>query len=897
MSFINSTLGIVSFALTMPTLAQQATSDEKEITESRYETCDGQDSHCVKNIEVIEVKGEKLNPISMGAQGVYTLDRKLIKDYRFGNGNLNDLLGVLPGVQYGESAYTADQVSNIKPAEVSIAGADGRATAYLIDGVSNNSNLNNVAGNTDRNLLQDVAGHSQEVFLNLDLIESIEVYDSNIPAKYGNFNGGLVQAQTRKALDKLSFGISYRQTADDWVEYHNYYSPDFDGSDTLENAVFQKRDFSTYISAPVTDKLGVVAQFQYLESQESLEQLGALRLQEQTNYNGFIKFDYALTPNDDISLSYLFAPYEGNYFDVNALNSDYTIEGGGTNAVLTWQADRSWGYINSQLSWRSSENSKNANSAWYTWLNTAGKNWGEYDGSINSLEGGFGDIKKTQETLSVKQDFEIPLAKVLDGDYSLSIGYALEQQTSVFERLEDAIVYNGSIISPMIDCAGYQFDCVETQLYSSVADLEEELGRPLDLQNNDDFLLYQSNIQQTGQYFQSRQVTPKAKAEAQVNVFSAYLENQLEWQNYSLTLGFRYDYNDFFTNHNLAPRLRGTVSLFEGDGKIVLGANRYYASDAINYKLNEAMLPTHSEVRAIYQHRPQQWQASLTNTGYRYVYNDLETPFSDELTAAYRHQLLGGTLELKWLYRDQQDSINRVRGTNDLGEAILYGANSGSSEYQRYSLSWMATYDNQHIEFNVSHASNTTSAEQFDGETRTYINSNDYFLNFSYDDNELVYLRSDNYELSSRSVNDTYHLITRHDMELEKQDFNRPIIANLSWGGDFGNWELSAYARFNGAQDVVYATGTTKSVSEATSICDGCAPNRKEYPVYRIEKRPSFWLLSASVKYSLVVARDYTMTLSFEGENILNERTYQVSPYTTGVELGRRFWLGINLDY
>ena len=124
-----------------------------------------------------------------------------------------------------------------------------------------------------------------------------------------------------------------------------------------------------------------------------------------------------------------------------------------------------------------------------------------------------------------------------------------------------------------------------------------------------------------------------------------------------------------------------------------------------------------------------------------------------------------------------------------------------------------------------------------------------------------------------------------------------PIIANLSWGGDFGNWQLSAYARFNGAQDVVYATGTTKSVNEATSICDGCAPNRKEYPVYRIEKRPSFWLLSGSVKYSLVVARNYTMTLSFEGENILNERTYQVSPNTTGVELGRRFWLGINLDY
>lgn len=62
MSFINFTLGVVSLALTTPIYAQQSGSDEKEITDSRYETCDGQDSHCVKNIEVIEVKGFQ-NPV------------------------------------------------------------------------------------------------------------------------------------------------------------------------------------------------------------------------------------------------------------------------------------------------------------------------------------------------------------------------------------------------------------------------------------------------------------------------------------------------------------------------------------------------------------------------------------------------------------------------------------------------------------------------------------------------------------------------------------------------------------------------------------------------------------------------------------------------------------------
>ena len=67
--------------------------------------------------------------------------------------------------------------------------------------------------------------------------------------------------------------------------------------------------------------------------------------------------------------------------------------------------------------------------------------------------------------------------------------------------------------------------------------------------------------------------------------------------------------------------------------------------------------------------------------------------------------------------------------------------------------------------------------------------------------------------------------------------------------------------------------------------------------MYRIEKRPAFWLLNTSVKYTVAVANNYQITLSFEAEDILNKRTYQISPYNTGIELGRRFWLGANINY
>lgn len=892
-------LGLVSLVLTSPVFsADDGKTQEKLIEQSTFENCEGKQENCIKNIEVIEVRGQRPNPISFTSKGVYTLDRKLIEDYRFGNGNLNDVLGVLPGVQYSEAAYSAEQVTNIKPSEVSLAGTGGDATGYLIDGISNNSMLNNSADNLDKNLLQDVSGHSQAVFLNLELIDSIEVYDSNIPAKYGNFNGGLVSAETRKAKDKTEIGISYRQTADDWVEYHKFYAPDFNGSDTLDTAIFSKKNFSSYISTPLTEELGLVAQIQYLESKESIEQLGKVRVQSQTNYNGLIKVNYDLTPNDELSFSYLFAPFEGNYFNANALNSDFTTEGGGSNVSLTWDADRSWAYINTTLAWHNSRNSKNAASVWYNWLNVPGKSWGEFDGSITSAEGGYGDIEKNQQTFYFNQDFELATKNWFGAYSSMTFGYALKQQTSVFDRLEDTILYNGAVVSPEIDCAGYINDCAETALHRPISEIETELGRPLDLTQYEDFLLYQNNFASTGQYFQQRQVSPKARAEAKVNSFSTYLENNFDWQNYTLTLGARYDYNDFFENHNIAPRMRGSIRFFEGEALLVLGANRYYANDVVRYKLNEAMQPTHTEVRPIYLQRPGHWQESLTKRGYRYQYGELKTPFSDELSAAYRHQILGGTLELKYVYREQKDSINRLKGSNDLGESIYYGANDGSSRYQRWTLAWMATFENQHVEFNVSHASNTTSRKQFDGDTVKVqdAQANDYFLNFNYNDNELIYLRTDKYNHQGKLVTD-YYLGTRNDMELEKQDFNRPIVANLSWGGRWENWSVSAYARYNGKQDALYATGKTESIKLSTSICNGCQPDRREYPVYRIDERPAFWLLSGSVKYSLKMASQYRVTFSFEGENLLNKRTYQVSPYSTGLELGRRFWLGMNIDY
>ncbi|KZN37404.1 hypothetical protein N480_14950 [Pseudoalteromonas luteoviolacea S2607] len=881
-------------------LAGTALQEQKEaetlIEDSRYIACKDDAQRCRRDyIEQIEVRGDKPNPISISSEGSYTLDSQLLRDYRSGNGNLTDILGILPGVQYSEAMLGAEQLSNIRPAEVSLSGAGGRESGYFIDGVNNNSLLGNEQNSENRNYLQDVMGHSQETFVNLDLVDSIEVFDSNIPARYGQFSGGVVEADTVKAGDDLQFGLSFRGTNKSAVEYKRFYSPWYDGQDVLSEPDFKKHNIGAYVKAPIGSDTSLVAQFNMLESQETLFQLGRLRLQKQTNYNGFIKLDHALTANDDLTVSASYSPFKGEYFSENAVNSDYIVDGGGYNLNLKWSAQRSWGTMDSQLNWRASENNKDTAPYWFAWTSLPGKSWGGELGYESSLEGGFGDIEKSQHTLSFSQDYEFDYGSVLGSALSWQLGFELKQQFAQFNRLEEAIIYNGAVVRPEVNCSGYTIDCVETQYRVPVSQLEAQLGRKLDLTQPEDILLLSNNVMQSGQFFAYRELNPKGDASARINNLSAYAEGQWQWRDLTITVGGRYDYNDFVKNHNFAPRFRGNWSVFSDQGQWVFGANRYYSQDQLDYKLNEAKQPSHFEVRHLQNGRLSQWLPSKVSRGFVYQYGSIRTPYTDELALAYRHQLLGGTLELKWLNRFGRDGINRIQGHNEVGQATLFAGNEGAYRYKRLSASWMARYDNQHIEINLSKVSNEIDPVSFDGDPTLSVGGEKKVANDAFDSDELAFLAVERVT-AKEEVETVYHLMSLNDLELQKQDFNRPIIANISWGGHFGNWQISMMARYSAAQDVMYKASYTRNASQANSICDTCSPAQKAYPVYFERRRPSVTTVNSNIKYMLLNTQQYQLSLSLEIENLFNQRTYIIAPLSTGIEVGRRFWLGVKLD-
>jgi hypothetical protein len=854
----------------------------------------------LKVAEHIQVIGRRPNPISHNSQGRYDIDQGMLEDYRFGNGHLNEMLGLLPGVQFSEQSYATEQVSNIKPSEVSIAGAQGYQSGYLIDGVSNNSRLSTGNDEADRNLLQDVSGHSQASFINVQTLDSIEVYDSNIPAQYGQFSGGLVKVNTKEAGDSPSWRLNYRQTSDDFVRYNPVYAADYNGSDSLALPSFEKQDVSALFSTPITENSGVLLQFQQLTSTESKRQLGQLKPQTQTNTNGFVKYHHELTAQDTLTVSGMYAPYQGQYFDEYARNSDFTVDGGAWSLLLDWESHSDWLDVTTSLSWHESQNSKQAPSYWLSWETLKGKEWGAIIDSRSSSEGGYGDIDKIQRSLSLKQDYQMAQTSLFNGVGQTVFGAELLKQASEFNRLESTVLYNGIVVNPQIDCNGYNLDCAPTQYLMSLEALEAQLGRPLVLTNIDDLLIYQQNIAQVGQYFQKRQVTEVGQAQATVHGLSLYGEQQIRWPYLELTLGLRYELNDFLNQHNVAPRFRGAVDIFDdGDSVLIFGANRYYDADLSHYKLEQAIQPSFDEVRNTYQNRPLHWERLLKTQGAQINYDAIDTPFSDELSLAFRQQVFNGTLEAKWLKRLNKDQVNEIRGYNEQGGAVLHAMNNGSSEYQRYSLSWMGRFEQQHLEINLSYASNTTDAASFDG-SPFFIEAGKQYLDFNYRDSELVFLQqqlADPTAANPNNMKTVNTLVTRDDMDYQRQDFNRPYIANISWGGSWGNWHLSAYARYNSEQEVIYSTGRSLPFKDATEICASCEASAKEYPLYEKHTRPSFWLLSGGLKYDVFITPAHQVTFSFDGENLLNSRTYQVGPSATGTELGRRFWLGVSYQH
>ncbi|MBE0503219.1 MAG: TonB-dependent receptor [Desulfuromonadales bacterium] len=762
-----------------------------------------------------------------------SLERKVIQHLPSGNGSLNEQLRLLPGLQLSEDYNSAKSGGEILPPTISISGGKVYQNNFLVDGVANNNLVDPAAGTKD--ILNDTPGHPQERFLHSDLIENVTIYDSNVPARFGNFAGGVIEATTRDPGCEVEGHLSYRTTRHQWTRFHisgqNQDEFNSGGHQSLQPK-FTKNDYGATLSFPLTEKSGVLASWHQLDSRIPLPYFLGTKTQQRQQQSYFIKYVNDVTDDDRLEFSISSTPYREKLFLKNVKDSDYEVKMEGLALQGEWQHAFSRGELELTGAYRHSTNLRSGPQHFRLWTATNSKDWGRLLGSEYSSEGGFGTVEKIQESYDLKS--VLRLDPILTGTirHELTTGIDLNRTLGSFERLKatyeyrplrdinnDESVNSLDSLAPDILCNGNTFDCAEGD-----------------------------------QFFHDRKIYPAGKSQAVIQQIGLHGEDLLRFRRLELRPGLRFDYNDLMQQANLAPRFLASYDVFgSGATTLSVGANRYYGTTLLTYKLREVKVPYRTESRNSDNKQPRPWETASVQGPNVTRFSKLDTPYADEFSVGLEQRVAGGILNLKYLRREGRDEFSRTYSPMQSDGLQYYTLNNlGRSHHERYSLAWQRKWMRYFLGFNASWQETTTTNGDYDVQLEREDVSEKVWYN-----NQLIYKR-----------------------DLPALAQNRPIIVNLIWIAELpSRFTFTNLSRYRSGYREIRKTD-----------------NLDEVAVYEEIKHSGKVIFDWKLGWSTPVYRQQALGFSLEVNNVFNSRI-QTGGSTTTYEMGRQFWAGVAYDF
>lgn len=803
---------------------------------------DSTDHSAAKQLPELVITAPVANPGGVGETGAgeYVFERDYIEQFGAVDGGLEGVLKLVPGIQFGEDSEGVDGLTDLKPESISISGGRFYENQFVVDGLGNSNRLD-PASDSDGSGIDDIGGHEQALFLDADLIGELKVYDSNVPAAYGGFTGGVVDATTRRAGNEAEGKLSVSGTRSQWTQFRTFtrdWDPESQALPPMppSEPEFERYRASFHYSTPMTDSVGILTSVSQAYSETPDVTLGETRNRVQRNQNVLVKLTSELGASGVLDISATYAPFESESFLTDVKGSDYSVEGGGYSLKAGYDYLGEAVEHEIDLGWTRSVNNREAPNGFYNWENTRSLQWGREADVGLSREGGYGDLDMVQESATLAYRLKALPVTVGGVEFRHEAGSEISQSSYRYQRDETLFVYDTAVINSDVQCRGMVDDCMQEE-----------------------------------QYFSGRRVYEADDVTVRLNEAALYAESTLAWQRLSGTLGVRYDYNDFLKNHDLAFRSRVTLDVFGNDGtRLIAGYNRYYGAALLTYKLREARAPFYREYRSTEQNIVTDWQRESGQGDYRYVFDDVATPYSDEQTVGLEQALLGGVMTLKVVKRDNQDEFARTETeTRDDGYRYYIMNNDGSSEYLGVSLGWNAVYGNTLISVHGTWSETKTNNGDYDDPIDN-TSSSEYI---SYKGKRLPY----------------------GELDILRSDFNRPIVVNVGVAHRFSEQlSASANARYRGAYDQIKRTGRQV---EGELIDNGGEVVRESLTVYEDEERKATLLFDLGIDYRIPLVGDSVLVTGAEVKNVLNDRVYTVSEGDSGIEPGRQLWLTLGLDF
>ncbi|MBB6338032.1 hypothetical protein FHR59_002295 [Xanthomonas arboricola] len=803
-----------------------------------------------------------LSPLRIGAQRTFpysegvALDQAYIDAAPRGESDLATLLRINPSVQFSDTARSSRNAGEIRPADFSINGAPFYQNLFLIDGISFNNDIDPVFNNADH--YADVPSQSQGIAVDTDLLEGVTVYDSNVPVAFGNFTGGVVDAQTRKAGDRLHGKVWFRMARSVWndIIIPEGQEQDFEQSATSDfQPEFDKFKFGARLEGRTKSGIGLIGTVTQTRSEIPLRGYTSgdvsssdanSKTQTRQNTATSLSADWKSDSGIELGASITYAPTDDRYFIQSAKNSWFDLKSGGPVVALRANVERGAWTMRNTLSYSDLESSRRSQvDYWKSWAKSREFDWGVNN---SSREGSWGNVDQHDRKVGYQAQFDREPVAWGATEHNVQLGVSFQHREANYERLNDH--YNYLQPYATTSCTSSN-GTVDTDSCSLSPVLTSVTG---------------TVVAGRGQYFRRQTTYQAGEFKVSGQAYAAWLQDDVRLGNVSLRGGVRLDQDSIWDKNTFSPRLAASWNVF-GDKTTILtgGLNRYYGRNFFSYLLREGrerltLVKTRTSARTAWE------SIEGTSAGSTNRLSDVDIPYTNEWTIGLDQRWKGLDLSLKYVSRDNRDEVLRqsVRSNDPSGaftSSVYEYVNNGRSRSDVYTLS-------------VSPENSLVW-----GPSRTQVQ-----FAFDYTDTRRNY---SNYQTSWSDESDQLVLYKGNRVwlyDLPATDFARKWTARLSTQSrvDIGPGEL-LWSNF-----LRYRDGFRDIVQRGSEDVGG-----EVYDVYRDVSYPRAFTVDTTLEYSFRLPSEQQLYVRVEAMNVLN-RINKVAGTTSSssyFEQGRSYWL------
>lgn len=825
------------------TLVSQNTQSEDE----------AEDTNETEATRLIEIDVEA-NPIEV-TPGETTYSEETIEKSPTGEGNLADLLRLNPNVDFSRESNLSAGTASLRPDEISIHGQEFYQNLFLIDGSDANNDLN-PANSMDiwrtPSLVAPHGGSSpQGYYIDVDLLESVEVYDSNIPVEYGGFTGGVVSSDLKSYSGENKVSFTWGLQKDEWESFHvseddissadrysAVYTPDYEKSNYKLSLQWGFKGGDDGITLGITNRYSRFAQ-QFEDDTDTIRLLDY----EDNIRNVVGKLNMTIFGGQKVTFSFRSTSRAHDGLTSTNYTGLFEKEHNGIGYTVSTTYLLGNGEIDAQFSFDQMSDILDSSTSYFSYhehLESSG---------MSRYEGAFGDSEQQQTRWSFKPKWT-RAPQETEGflsSHHLTLGGEVKMTTSFYKRPEDILFEN--------------FWCVRDNGREGCQDQDGD------------------GVSSAGdEYLQSRSFWFAGEVDVSYEEISAFFEDKFSIGDpagdsaINVTLGLRTDWESYLENFNFSPRISANRQLF--DGTIVSGLSRYYGRSFFRYELNDAIYGWREIYLNLTRPRGRAGEEvpcsdpDFVNCTHRTFddrsgRSDLDTPYSDEWMIGWSTTAFAFDTSLQYVTRESKNGVSRSR--DDDGN--YFYTNDGRSSTQSVSASFI---NSQPYLFGISETTLSLSVSYKNSESNRQDDG-------GYDDDldqELIY-----YEGSLISAE-----------ELPAWDYNVPFGIGFFTTTRFPVWDITWTNHFNHRQGGTIARDSRENYMDPST--------GMSHDIYEDFEFDGLLTVNSKISWNGRISDRFSGFINFEINNLFDE-VVDRSRFDTRRRFtqGRRFWIEVGVDF